>query len=260
MNRLSAISHNEKWLKWLTKATIITLGPGVDEFGDTSNLVSVDVKQAISTRGEPETIISGFSETQLMRVLCVKRAKICKISREIPVMNNDTDRHARFNRLAESYSTDLYRYAMWICGNDALAKDLVQETFLRAWKALDNLKDTGAAKSWLITILRREYARTFERKVPKFTDVDKVVVQEKTELQPDDRAEIILLRQSIMKLAPKYKEPLLMQVVMGYSCKEISAELGISKSAVMTQLFRAREKLKSQLQKDGVTGNVHELF
>jgi len=175
-------------------------------------------------------------------------------------MTNEARRQARFNELATAYGTDLYRYAMWICGNDALAKDLVQETFLRAWKALDSLKDVGAAKSWLITILRREYARTFERKVPKFTDVDKVDVPEDTELEPDDRVEVQILRQNIGKLAPKYREPLLLQVVMGYSCKEIATELDISKSAVMTQLFRAREQLKERLQKDGVTGNVHELF
>ena len=93
-------------------------------------------------------------------------------------MNNETARQARFSALAEAYGTDLYRYAMWICGNDALAKDLVQETYLRAWRALDKLNDERAAKSWLITILRREYARTFERKVPKFTDVDTVEVPE----------------------------------------------------------------------------------
>ena len=175
-------------------------------------------------------------------------------------MNTEAKRQAKFNKLAQAYGTDLYRYAMWICGNDALAKDLVQETFLRAWKALDNLKDSKAAKSWLITILRREYARTFERKVPKFTDVDTIVVPEERELEPEDRTEIKLLRQGIMELAPKYREPLLMQVVLGYSCLEISKELDISKSAVMTQLFRAREQLKLQLRKDGVTGNVHELF
>ena len=175
-------------------------------------------------------------------------------------MSNDTERTSRFNELAEAYSTDLYRYAMWICGNDALAKDLVQETFLRAWRALDSLKDVGAAKSWLITILRREFARTFERKVPKFTDVDKVVVVEDDELEPDEQTERKLLRKGIMRLAPKYRDPLLLQVVFGHSCAEISEQLGISKSAVMTQLFRARDKLKTQLQKDGVTGNVHELF
>jgi RNA polymerase sigma-70 factor (ECF subfamily) len=51
-----------------------------------------------------------------------------------------------------------------------------------------------------------------------------------------------------------------MQVVLGFSCEEISAELGISKSAVMTQLFRAREQLKSQLHRAEGAGNVHELF
>jgi len=175
-------------------------------------------------------------------------------------MNTEAGRQAKFNQLAQSYGTDLYRYAMWICGNDALAKDLVQETYLRAWKALDRLKDPKAAKSWLITILRREFARTFERKVPKFTDLDKVVVTDESELEPDEQTEMKILRQGIMKLAPKYREPLLMQVVLGYSCKEISEALDISKSAVMTQLFRAREQLKTQMRKDGVTGNVHELF
>ena len=175
-------------------------------------------------------------------------------------MITEASRQAKFNQLAETYGIDLYRYAMWICGNDALAKDLVQETFLRAWKAMDKLKDPKAVKSWLITILRREYARTFERKVPKFTDLDKVVVTEDSELEPEDRTEIKMLRQSILELAPKYREPLLMQVVLGYSCQEISEALDISKSAVMTQLFRAREQLKSRLRKDGVTGNVHELF
>jgi len=175
-------------------------------------------------------------------------------------MTSDTERTRRFNELAEAYSTDLYRYAMWICSNDALAKDLVQETFLRAWRALDSLKDVGAAKSWLITILRREYARTFERKVPKFTDIDKVVVEDVDELGPDEQTEREILRQGIMKLEAKYRDPLLLQVVFGHSCAEISEQLGVSKSAVMTQLFRAREKLKTLMQRDGVTGNVHELF
>jgi RNA polymerase sigma-70 factor (ECF subfamily) len=175
-------------------------------------------------------------------------------------MMNDVDRTNRFNALAEAHSADLYRYAMWICGNVALAKDLVQETFIRAWRALDKLQEITAAKSWLITILRREYARTFERKVPKFTALDKVVIADDEGLKPDELKERDLLRQGILNLEPKYREPLLLQVIFGHSCAEISDQLGITRSAVMTQLFRAREKLMAQLQKDGVTGNVHELF
>jgi RNA polymerase sigma-70 factor (ECF subfamily) len=169
-------------------------------------------------------------------------------------------RNERFERLARELGNDLFRYALWLCGHEALARDLVQETFLRAWKALDSLQNEAAAKSWLITILRREYARTFERKVPPLTDVDAVVVAEDEILGPEERTERALLRQGMAKLPARYREPLLLQVVMGLSCNEISEQLGISKSAVMTQLFRAREQLKAKLQKDGVTGNVHELF
>jgi len=174
-------------------------------------------------------------------------------------MSIESRRKDRFNALAEAYGRDLYRYAMWICADDALAKDLVQETYLRAWKALDRLNDDAAGKSWLITILRREFARTFERKVPKFTDVDTIEVPEDSELEPDDRLEVQLLRRNIQKLPARYREPLLLQVVMGYSCDEIAQQLAISKSAVMTQLFRARAQLTERLQQDGVTGNVHEL-
>ena len=175
-------------------------------------------------------------------------------------MSSKPETMGRFEALVLTHNTALYRYALWLCGNDALAKDLVQETFLRAWKAFDRLQDDGAAKSWLITILRREYARTFERKVPPFTDLDGLELEEPTELTPEARAERDLLRRSIGALKPRYREPLLLQVVMGLSCDEIAVQLGIGKNAVMTQLHRARAQLKEKLQRDGITGNVHELF
>ncbi len=62
-------------------------------------------------------------------------------------MSTDAESQFRFEALAREYSADLYRYAMWICGNDALAKDLVQETFLRA-KHLSQLKIAQAISIW----------------------------------------------------------------------------------------------------------------
>ncbi|MBS3742965.1 MAG: sigma-70 family RNA polymerase sigma factor, partial [Wenzhouxiangellaceae bacterium] len=126
---------------------------------------------------------------------------------------NDAERKRRFDALARQYADDLFRFGVWLCGDHALANDLVQETFVRAWKALDSLKDSGAAKSWLITILRREYARTFERKVPPITDIDNVVVAEESELTPEDTTERDMLRKAMLELEDKYSEPLVLQVV-----------------------------------------------
>lgn len=175
-------------------------------------------------------------------------------------MNSESEKRRRFDTLAREFSTDLYRYALWLCNDPAQANDLVQETFMRAWRALDSLKEEKAAKGWLITILRREHARTFERKVPPLVDVDDVIIADESSQSPESKAEVNMLREEIAKLPLKYREPLLLQVIGGYSCDEIAQQLGVTKSAVMTQLFRAREKLKTALCAPGeTTGNVHEL-
>lgn len=173
---------------------------------------------------------------------------------------NDMDRQRRFDALVRKYAGDLLRFGIWLSGDHALANDLVQETFLRAWKALDKLKDVNAAKGWLTTILRREHARTFERKRLPMTDIDDVMVADQVGLPPEERTEIDLLRRALSELDVKYREPLTLQVVMGLSITEIADQLALTESAVMTRLFRAREKLKAKLNPDeSRDGNVHEL-
>ena len=171
-------------------------------------------------------------------------------------MNSNDSPRLRFERIAREYHMDLYRYALWLCKKPALAKDLVQEAFLRGWKAIDSLEDESKAKSWLITIVRREYARTFERKVPPIDNIEDVVVEEDDELAPDDRHERRLIRRRMAGLPEKYREPLAMQVLMGCSCREIAEAMDISEGAVMTRVFRAREKLKDALQWDDLTGRA----
>lgn len=145
-----------------------------------------------------------------------------------------------------AHSGELYRYAYWLCGQDALAQDLVQETFLRAWRALDSLRENVAAKAWLVTILRREHARLFERKPMPTTDIADLDLCDSAP-GPELLGEDAVLRAAIAKLEPKYREPLVLQVLGGFSCEEIATQLAISEAAVMTQVFRARQKLKALL-------------
>lgn len=175
-------------------------------------------------------------------------------------MSAVNSKQRQFDALVRSLSADLFRYAFWLCGDEALAHDLVQETFLRAWRALGDLRETGAAKSWLITILRREHARLYERKTPQFSDVSELdVADERDAVQPEWVGEDSVIRAAIHRLDAKYREPLLMQVLGGFSCDEIARELNISSAAVMTQLFRARQKLKTMLTGDNPQSNVVEL-
>lgn len=58
----------------------------------------------------------------------------------------------RYDSLVRALHADVYRFAYWLCGDKHIAEDITQETFLRAWKSLDSLKDDKAAKAWLITI------------------------------------------------------------------------------------------------------------
>ncbi len=176
-------------------------------------------------------------------------------------MSDVSGRQRQFEALVRSLSGDLFRYGYWLCGDEALAHDLVQETFLRAWRALDHLRDTGAAKAWLITILRREHARLYERKTPQFADVDEVdVVDERDAHMPEFAGEENVIRNAIRQLDSKYREPLLLQVLGGFSCEEIARELAITPAAVMTQVFRARQKLKAMLGGEDVReAKIHEL-
>ena len=155
-------------------------------------------------------------------------------------------REQQFDQLIATCMDDLYRYAYWLSGDHAVADDLVQETLVRAWKAMDKLQDEKAVKGWLLTILRRENARRFERKRPKESALptDEVAAERR---DYDTSTEAFVLRQALERLPGEYREPLLLQVIHGYSQKEIAAHLGISVAGAGTRLFRAREKLRALL-------------
>ena len=152
----------------------------------------------------------------------------------------------KFNDLVGTFSKDLYRYAFWLAGDRQVAEDLVQESLLRAWKSIGKLQNPKAVKGWLLTIVRRENARRFERHQPHMSEipVDDLSSREKGY---DTSTEAFTLRRAVRELPEEYREPLLLQILGGYSQKEIAEQLGISSAGVGTRLFRARQKLREVL-------------
>jgi len=151
---------------------------------------------------------------------------------------------AALTQLFESLRPDLLRFAQWLARDRAIAEDIVQESLLRAWRSRDALKDPAAARPWLLTIVRREHARLYERKRLELVSLDDVVETQAFPkvAEPDD--DLFTLRHAIMKLPIEYREPLVLQVLGGFSADEIAHELELSATAVLTRLFRARNKLR----------------
>ncbi len=147
-------------------------------------------------------------------------------------------------RLFGRLRPQLLRFAFWLCRDRALAEDVVQEALLRAWRARESLQDPAASRGWLLTIVRREHARIYERKRLETTDLQRVIDEESTELADAAGEELSELRAAILRLPDDYRIPLTMQVMGGFSAAEIAAELQLSQAAVLTRLFRARNRLR----------------
>jgi RNA polymerase sigma-70 factor (ECF subfamily) len=149
-----------------------------------------------------------------------------------------------FERTLASLRPELVRFALWLARDRQVAEDVVQEAMLRAWKSQNELSKADALRPWLLTIVRREHARLYERKRLPTTDIDALVALDDPALAASGQQELEELRAAIMRLTDDYREPLVMQVLGGFSTSEIAAELGLTQPAVLTRLFRAREKLR----------------
>lgn len=150
-----------------------------------------------------------------------------------------------FESVMKTYSPELYHYAYWQCRDRYVAENLIQETFARAWVAWHKLRDRGAAKSWLYTILRHEHARLFERKRVEIDDgqaLDDIV-----DTASSSAYDQIEMRDALKALPDSYRKPLLLQVLGGFSCAEIASMMDISEGTVMTRLTRARLALRKML-------------
>jgi len=106
--------------------------------------------------------------------------------------------------------------------------------------------DAAAAKQWLLTIVRRENARYFERRRLETVDIDNLTASQSALLAEAPNEELDDLREAIYGLEDDYREPLVLQVLMGYSTSEIAEVMGLKQGAVLTRLHRARLKLKDK--------------
>lgn len=168
------------------------------------------------------------------------------------LMTDKERRHYSYMQLVRLYHADLYRYSCWLCRSADTAQDLVQDTYLRAWKSIDLLQSEASAKAWLFTILRNENARRFERKQFQYQDVEQDLLLDEHQVSPEQLYSQQQLLRQIESLEPEYSEPLILQIIGGFSGDEIAQLLALNLNTVNTRLFRARKQLRDLLNSDNV--------
>ena len=160
-----------------------------------------------------------------------------------------------FCELAKAHETRLFRQAVGLCRDEALAEDLLAETLLEAWRSLPRFDATCRLSTWLYAILLHRYLKSVRRMVSRPVSLAQVPI---AEAQQREQAQETLpdLRNSpadhaasqdtadVLRLPAKHQEVLLLRFFEDASLPEIAAALGCPVGTVKSRLHHALEKLR----------------
>jgi len=152
---------------------------------------------------------------------------------------------ARFRSLVHDHSPDLFRYALWLCGDPRAAREMVRETFVQAWPEREQLAVPGA-RATLASGVRRQQARRYGVRALDLSRVPASIFadDETDETDVQDTAS----HRAIADLSADDREPLVLSEMCGFGHAEIGQVLGMPPSAVVNRLERARGRMRAGLE------------
>ena len=149
-----------------------------------------------------------------------------------------------FSSVYERYAPDVYRFALYLCGDAALAEDIAAETFVRAWVTPAEIR-TATVKSYLFAIARNLYRASLEQQSHQaHLPADQPDPAPGPEASADARLELNAALQALQALPEIDRAALLMHVQDDMSYAEIGGALDLSVAAVKVKVHRARLKLR----------------
>lgn len=160
-------------------------------------------------------------------------------------MGPDNVREERLCRQMTQYKSDLMRMCVACLKDAALAEDAVQETFIKAYKALATFRGESSEKTWLIRIAINT-CRSIRRD-RWFRFVDRSVTPDSLFLQAASDADRELM-EAVMNLPSRFKEVVLLYYYQGLTLREISEVLGVATSTISIRLKKACERLRYDLE------------
>jgi RNA polymerase sigma-70 factor (ECF subfamily) len=145
-----------------------------------------------------------------------------------------------------------YNLARWLVRNDQDAEDIVQESFLKAYKAQESFRGSEA-KTWMLAIVRNTTMDFLRRHKSSSTVTLGEQGYEPEDDSPDPERVLVeqsrreQMRQAISHLEPEFREVIVLREIEGMSYKEIASALSIPMGTVMSRLSRARNLLLVEL-------------
>ena len=155
-----------------------------------------------------------------------------------------------FTALFHQFNARICTYLARLVGDDDLGRDLAQDTFLAAWRALPEVRDTARFTPWLYRIATnaaRSHMRRAQivRWLPWSDSEPSGARPPLSQAGPEQHAgESELVALALGRLAPQHRTCLLLQLEGGFSQREIATLLGISEKAVSAYVSRAREQFR----------------
>ena len=147
-----------------------------------------------------------------------------------------------FEALYNRYAPDIYRFALYLCGNHAQAQDITAETFARLWTARDNVR-LATVKAYLITIARNVYRHGLRQPQPLELDERLPDAAPDSLAVMESRAQLHAVLTALQQLPEVDRAALLMRALDNLPYEEIAAALDISVAAARVKVHRARVHL-----------------
>lgn len=172
----------------------------------------------------------------------------------------DEDR-AEFARLVEAYSPLIYRLGVKMLGDEQDAEDMLQETFIKAYRHIATFDGRSSPSTWLYRIATNEALMVLRRKRPETVSFDEPL---SGEVEPQEPLQIVdwccmpeeelvsaegraQLDRAIETLPASLRVVFLLRDIEGLSTRETAEVLSLSEMAVKTRLSRARLRLRGEL-------------
>lgn len=172
---------------------------------------------------------------------------------------SNAHREGTFERLFEEFSAPIFNYVLRMVGDRDRAADIAQDTFIKAYRKLEQLTDETSLRSWLYRIATNTAIDEMRRRrfvVPMGRDDD----EHQPELpdgRPGPEAQVMAgtlderVQRALLRLRPNHRQCLLLSDLEDMSAHQVGEVMGMSYGAVRTLLCRARGEMRRNLATEG---------